>query len=833
MSLFALVLVVFALALLAGALGRERHPGAPVSAVAVAAPSLLLMTLVTLLIGGAVLERRFDGLRIVLEGLSVDLRTLKDRPLTVGGDKASDAVVVDGLPARALRIGLDADGRPVATLAPARAGEPSGLVKIDGAAAGSDPIPLDAAGRSTKLSLYRAEPSVSGGAARLVEKRSLDLVVRDGRLGVLFDTPSVERIGGDRLARALDLRRQAGLHTVTLAFSGAAAGTGAHGPSSLPFPIIGEQARAQLFGRIELSGSRRGFTVIDAHGGAPVGFGQTFQVGGDLAALARIDRVDLGWSAYRHLAWLPVAALLLSLVGTWALRRRSMAAFLILSLIDLLLVLRLTVAAEAAYVSDALRVTQAVRDTLFALIAVPFFAAALDDPEVDRRTRIGHGAAVLVALAAMALASGLSSGEHAFARAPGFDDVLGPVGLLCLVLTLAGLARLTAPQALWEQIRSRLPEVSLSSSAAREALAKARAWVLDRDNVWAPIALLAGLSGVRIALLLVDIREAVHLPGVRIPLSVLYTPLSLGLFAWALLRLSRGGEAPGRVRAWLAAPAVWAAWAVALLVAPAFIHDSGYFVTNAAPFLLWAALASLTAAGLSRIERAWLAAPGALALAGYLALSLNAAFTAPKPDLIARAAEAPTSPEARQLLARYAADVGNRLRLEAVFDPAALSSRGSAGAERDRNVIAHRAVYADSFTGRGWLSLERPTLLEKTQLDDDLGEIHILSPFGRVGGAALLGIEGLIAVLVTLAVLRRHGADLLKAPVATSLGLLALWTVFCVSAYMFLGVVQVLPFTGRDIYLLAAASPSDLVEGLLLLGLSYALIRREEDAWAG
>jgi hypothetical protein len=329
-------------------------------------------------------------------------------------------------------------------------------------------------------------------------------------------------------------------------------------------------------------------------------------------------------------------------------------------------------------------------------------------------------------------------------------------------------------------------------------------------------------------LLLVRVREAVHLPGLRLPLSALYTPLTLLLFAWTLIRLGRReGIRAGRWTA-LIVPALWAAWCLALVAAPLAIKDSGYLLTNGGPFLLWAGFAALAATGLSRTDRAALAGPGLLAVGAYLALALHAQWVEPRPDLIAQAARAPTSPEAHRVLSDFAAQAGNRLRLEAVFDPEALSSRGSADALRDRDVIAHRTVYADSWSGRGWLNLERPALLEKTQLDDDLSEIHILSPFGRTGGAALLAVEGLVAALLSFAALRRRDGDVLQLSLGASLGLLCVWTLFFVSTYMFLGAVGVVPFTGRDVYLLAAASPSDLFEGLVLIGLGFRLLGREE-----
>jgi hypothetical protein len=59
-------------------------------------------------------------------------------------------------------------------------------------------------------------------------------------------------------------------------------------------------------------------------------------------------------------------------------------------------------------------------------------------------------------------------------------------------------------------------------------------------------------------------------------------------------------------------------------------------------------------------------------------------------------------------------------------------------------------------------------------------------------------------------------------------GGLALWTFFTVGTYMLLANLQLLPFTGRNIYLLAAFSNSDLVEGAVLAWLGLLGLTSEQ-----
>ena len=724
-----------------------------------------------------------------------------------------------------------------------------------------DRFSIDATGRATDISFYRAdlaprgEPSVKNPGApqpgRLSLARTLHLFVHDGKLVVFLDTPEVERISGPALHQALDLRSQAGFDNVVLAFSGVSPGAGTKTLASLPFPSLADYARSRLFGRIELSRGSGGLSAIDSHGPEPVAFGRGFELGGDVAALMEVDRVDLSWSAYRHVAWLPVAALVMSLIGSWRLRRRSTMAFLLLSLLDVLLIVRLIVGAEAAYVTDAPRVLASVGDALFALIAAPFFLASLDPDRGDRGVRLLHGA--LCAATIVCLVAGTAfAGGGLDGLGPETGSPFGATGAICLLLCLAGLARLAFLNIDVDRLRSswsRFGAGALPADAstvlvrgiparATVAAAAIRRWATDSKSVFWPILLLAITGGIRTVLAVLHIlREAVSPFHVRMPVSIIYTPLCLALFAWALLRIGKASQLRPRPRGHLwQAPALWAAWILACAVGPTAAHDSGYVFTNSGPFLLWGALAAMGATSLGLWARAWLAAPGALFVVGFAVLSLSGSGMPRDGDAITRAAANPTSPGAHRLLDRYSdakkvfglVDKANLLRLEAVFNPAAMSSEASWSAERDRSVIADRGAYADTMGGRGWLNLERPNLLEADQLDDNVSIIHIISPFGRAGGAAFLLLEGVVAAAATLAMFRRSAPDIVALPLQTSLGLLCLWTLFAVSAYMFLDNVQIVPFTGRNVYLLAARSLSDLVEGLLILSLAYWLLRRKE-----
>ncbi len=107
-------------------------------------------------------------------------------------------------------------------------------------------------------------------------------------------------------------------------------------------------------------------------------------------------------------------------------------------------------------------------------------------------------------------------------------------------------------------------------------------------------------------------------------------------------------------------------------------------------------------------------------------------------------------------------------------------------------------------------------------LSDNLSAVHIMAPFGRMGAMALLLVLFAGAWVVTASVSRED-----HSPWQTIAGQLMIWTVFTVAAYMVLANLGLVPFTGRNIYLLAAKSGSDLLEGMMLLLLArYWLERR-------
>jgi hypothetical protein len=105
-------------------------------------------------------------------------------------------------------------------------------------------------------------------------------------------------------------------------------------------------------------------------------------------------------------------------------------------------------------------------------------------------------------------------------------------------------------------------------------------------------------------------------------------------------------------------------------------------------------------------------------------------------------------------------------------------------------------------------------------MDDNVAAVHLMAPFGRLGAAALL--------LLLFAQARwADGPPGGPSSARSTLGLVSLWTVFFAAAYMVLDNLQLLPFTGKNIYFLSPASTGDLWEGTVMFALGlFAVTER-------
>jgi hypothetical protein len=341
-----------------------------------------------------------------------------------------------------------------------------------------------------------------------------------------------------------------------------------------------------------------------------------------------------------------------------------------------------------------------------------------------------------------------------------------------------------------------------------------RAWlsrsILDRPPSFWPI-LLAIIVGARILLGLLGYRERVF----GLALSAVYVPLLLIAVAAILAQAEAAPAGRRRLGFFFLGALALGAGLVALV-----INDIGFALVHVPPIAgiaLWRLRQWRQDVGgheaPDRIGRLLWAAPVAGLIIGYFALWAFVAATPPPGD------GAPLEERVAYAVDDRSTDL-NWLRLRAVFAPSHIPQIGTRAAaiQLDQSVLL--ADLTGTLLGRGWLT---PADLgtfrwQATHLSDYLSASHLMAPFGRLGALAFL-----LVLLAGAAVSRRVPAPASWPRLA---GALAIWTLFGAAAYMVLANLLLVPFTGRNIYLLAASSGGDLIEGLGLLlmarfGLAY------------
>jgi hypothetical protein len=335
--------------------------------------------------------------------------------------------------------------------------------------------------------------------------------------------------------------------------------------------------------------------------------------------------------------------------------------------------------------------------------------------------------------------------------------------------------------------------------------------LLDRPPTFWLVLLLA-IAIPRILLGLLGYRERFF----GVTLSAIYVPLLLVVIAAILSRAEADSPLRQRLGLYFLGALALGVGAVAI-----FINDVGFGLVHVPPIAgvaLWR-LRQWRQDGAAPASRPWLTkaiwgAPAAALVAGYFAIWAFVAFSPPPPasELEERVAYA---------VAERSTDP-NWLRLRAVFAPDQIAEIGNRAAAIQLDQSAMLGDLTGTLLGRGWLTpVDLGSFLNQaTHLSDYLSASHLMAPFGRLGALALLLV---LAAAAGAAVFRRVERPASWPNLA---GALAMWTLFGAAAYMVLANLLLVPFTGRNIYLLAASSGGDLMEGLGLLlmariGLAY------------
>ena len=151
-----------------------------------------------------------------------------------------------------------------------------------------------------------------------------------------------------------------------------------------------------------------------------------------------------------------------------------------------------------------------------------------------------------------------------------------------------------------------------------------------------------------------------------------------------------------------------------------------------------------------------------------------------------------------------------------------LLAEGSVRAEATTDAISQTMVFDemrhfnDSAVGSGFLNVHPRRYLDRF---DGVFSEHVMQTFGRFGALGLLSLYVLVFALATL--------SLKRSTLSSSIALMAGSVFLGVTLYVFLSISGLLPFTGRNAYLLTAISFSDWIEGFTLLFLISAAAARD------
>ncbi|MEM6475635.1 MAG: hypothetical protein AAF687_05655 [Pseudomonadota bacterium] len=309
------------------------------------------------------------------------------------------------------------------------------------------------------------------------------------------------------------------------------------------------------------------------------------------------------------------------------------------------------------------------------------------------------------------------------------------------------------------------------------------------------------------------------LPGIEnLPISLVYAPLAI--IAMALM-ISGYRKLPTVLKAVL----LVIAFCALFLGTAIFVRDLGIILIFALPVaLVLAKLASLRTSGAAPLD---FAARGALIFPLFSPLLLLGGYYA----FYAQPVPAPLEDLEGHMAASVEWDA-NLVRLQRFWDADPLIDVGNTSAFEVLDQAAQLEPLTNQYIGEGYMmpsGIVAPVL--GYQYSDNLLAAHVAWPFGRVGLLALLA-----GMLVVVLAFRPTPVEQARPTWLHDASYLAAATLFWSGAYMALANLNLMPFTGRNFYFLAARSMGDLAEGLVLIlivALAGMAVRTEEASEEG
>jgi hypothetical protein len=464
---------------------------------------------------------------------------------------------------------------------------------------------------------------------------------------------------------------------------------------------------------------------------------------------------------------------------------------IVVPLLQWLLALRLLIGVAGLYNDSGLLLRTVLFDPLTAFLCLPILAVALLRPQQPETKSLMICFAVL-------LISGFSALNLQLGR---IAMLSVPSGLFAATL-LAVIARF-----FWRGRNGALATLrdGFGALVRRPGMPSARA--LRRSPL-----LIAGLAIIVLLILLrLGFLAIGYGPGERfserafgVPLSLFYIP---GILLGFALMLDGLRELEGRSWVpWL----VLGAFASAYILVPVLTRDNGLIFVSGwslAALILWF---GVMRSGAVRQEPALWLLP---VLTPILLVALFALWLAVKGPVPAPAGD----------LGRYVAEAvqwnRNSVRMLAYLQPGRVPDIGTKISMESLDQTTSLGPLTSGLFGHGYLTPSYiRTALRDYQYSDNLSAVHIIWPWGRIGALSMLAV--ILAGTAALQPARRHESDGTAQDrddwvriAALGASLTFVWA----GAYMVLANLNWVPFTGRNVYLLAVTSGGDLAEGFVLL----------------
>lgn len=516
-----------------------------------------------------------------------------------------------------------------------------------------------------------------------------------------------------------------------------------------------------------------------------------FRTEGGIAPQFTMTRFGAPWSLVLLMAAWSLGALWLQRSG-WRDRPVHWALYCVL---QTLLGLRFLFAVSGAAADPGLAAPSAlIAEAAIAYVVVPALFLLLAPPEARRKVwAMSLGLFALTALVVGGLyGAPVSDGAGLAGVVP------GGLALVAGLLALCG----CAAAVFW-------PERKTDDEPVEADAEPRETWLV----------LFGAAAMARAVLGFLSIKE--RIPGLGFAVSVIYTPAMILGFS-GMLAEAQKAEPKRLLRLGLM---FGGTLFVMLAVLPGLVKDNGYVIV-ALPIAGMAAWGAWSLWARERIDMKtrliWSVPAAGLAalLVGVLiAGAFSLGFAEHRTRSIAEARAAVSDEPALEILKQAVDEDPTLLRVWMRLDPERLLRSGASEAEDLRVISRQLSGYTDTLFGRGYLSPANLTVLKPVQLNDNVSAIHLISPFGRITAAAFLLLMAVLPAALARRTRPQDGRPRSRYEIA---GFMALWVVFGVDAYIVLANLQLVPFTGRNVYLLAAASDSDLLEGAILIFLAYA-----------